>query len=340
MDNLSIWHYTADDYTSAAAWSADNNMVFVATAAGTLYALQAHSGELLYQKKAHNGVLAALATSGTALRLATAGHDGTVNLFHSQSGELLKTHKLGNFWVEHLQFSPNGKYFIAAGGKTVALFDTEGKLLWQYNEHKNTIANIDWSAHSHHFITSNYGTILFFNIKKAEPYETLQYKTSLISMRWSPDGKYIGAGTQDLKIHFWELPYEPQTDLEMSGYPTKVKHLSWSADSRYLASNCDTQIVVWNVSGKGPAGTQPQQLRRHNAKVNQVTYQNKGNLLLSGGEDGLVILWQPSQSTTPLYVGMAQGEISKVCWAYDNQKALLGTSSGDIALWDFSAWAS
>ncbi len=338
MDKLNLWNYIADEYLTAGGWSADGNLAFGGTASGTLFAFHAYTGELLYQKAAHKGSLTAIGTSSTAFRVATAGHDGKVNLYHAQTGELIKSHSLGKFWIEHLQFAPNGKHFIAAGGKTVALFDTEGKLLWQHDQHQNTVAAIDWSAHSHHFITANYGQIQFFNLKTSTPYDQLQYATSLVAVQWSPDGKYIGAGTQDLKIHFWELPYEPETDLQMSGYPTKVKHLAWSADSVYLASNCDKMIVIWNVSGKGPAGTKPIQLNRHLSKVTQLCYQKSNNLLLSGGEDGLVVLWQPSKTIQPLYVGMAQGEVSLLRWAADDSKALIGTAQGDIAVWDFSEW--
>jgi WD40 repeat protein len=338
MDKCKLWQFTTDEYITASAWSADGNTVFAGTAAGTLYAANTQNGEVFYYKSIHKGSLAVLDTSNLLHRIATGGHDGVVNVFNSQNGNLLVSHKLGNFWVEHLQFSPNGKHFIAAGGKKVVLFDAEGNLIWHFDQHKNTVSGLDWSAYSHHFITINYGMIQFFNLKTSEPYDTLQYKTSLITTKWSPDGKYIGAGTQDLKIHFWELPYEPDTDLEMSGYPTKVKCLSWSADSVYLASNCDNHIVIWNVSGNGPAGTQPVQVRRHMGKVTQLSYQKSRNLLLSGGEDGLIVLWQPAQNRNPLYVGMAAAEVSQLVWSPDDSKALVGTVQGDVEVWDFSGW--
>jgi len=336
MDKLSLWHHIVDDYVTASAWSNDNNMVFAGTAAGSLYGFLAHSGEQIFQHLAHKHGLTALDVSQSSHKLATCGQDGNVNLYHTLTGELLISHKLGNIWLEYLRFSPNGKHFIVAGGKTVALFDSEGTLLWKYDKHKNTVAAIDWSAHSHHFITSNYGTILFFNLKTAEPYEMLETSTSLVSLKWSLDGKYVGAGTQDLKIHFWELPYEPETDLEMAGYPIKVRYLSWSADSVYLASNCDNHLVIWNVSGAGPAGTQPMQLRRHVGKVSQLAYQHQGNKLISGGEDALLVLWQPSKNRNPLYVGITEAEVTTLHWSNDDTKIIVGTLQGDLQVWDLS----
>jgi WD40 repeat protein len=338
MDKLSLWHQDLDEYVMTSAWSHDGNMVFGGTAAGSLYAFHAYSGEQLFKHQAHKHSLTNLDISSTSHRLATCGQDGVVNIYNSLNGNLLISKKLGNIWLEYLKFSPNGKHFIVSGGKTVALFDNEGHLLWQYDQHHHTVAAIDWSAHSHHFITQNYGTVLFFNLKSPEPYETLTYPTSLISTKWSPDGKYIASGTQDFRIHFWELPYIPDTDLEMSGYPTKVKHLAWSSDSVHLATNCDTQIVVWNVSGTGPAGTKPLQLRRHVGKVSQLAYQKKENKLLSGGEDGLAILWKPSISTNPLYVGITDSEISHVAWSPDETKAILATLQGGFEVWDFGVY--
>jgi WD40 repeat protein len=336
MDKLCLWNQLLDDYVMATAWSNDGNMVFSGTSAGSLYGFNAFSGEQVFHHHAHKHSLTSLDTSSTALRLATCGQDGVVNLYNSLDGKLLVSKKLGNIWLEFLRFSPNGKNFIVAGGKTVALFDLDGNLLWRYDKHTHTIAAIDWSAHSHHFITLNYGIVLFFNLKTPEPYETLTYPTSLISTKWSANGKYIASGTQDLKIHFWELPYEPNTDLEMSGYPSKVRHISWSADSTYLATNCDNQIVIWNVSGKGPAGTKPLQMKRHVGKVTQLVYQKNENKLLSGAEDGLVVLWQPSRNTNPLYVGTTEAEVSYLSWSPDETKAIIGTLEGHLQVWDFS----
>ena len=43
----------------------------------------------------------------------------------------------------------------------------------------------------------------------------------------------------------------------MSGYSTKVRELSWHANSRFLATGGGPAVVVWDFSGKGPAGSKP-----------------------------------------------------------------------------------
>jgi WD40 repeat protein len=336
MDKLALWQITLDDYIISAAWSAQDDTVFVGTGSGKLYAVEVQSGKIIYEVTAHKNGLLSLAYSPQSQLVATGGQDGFCNFYDAKTGKLLHQHSFGRAWVEHLQAAPDGYHFLAGGGKSIVLFDAKGQVVWQYDDHKNTVAHIDWAKNSRVFITSNYGTIHIFDVMRDTPTETLQYATSLISLKWSPNLRFIAAGTQDAKIHFWELPYEPQTDLEMSGYTSKVKTLSWSADSVYLASNCDNHIIVWNTSGAGPAGTQPIQVRRHVGKVTQLAYRKTRNELLSGGEDALVVLWQPAQTKSPLYVGMTTAEVSCLTWSRNDQKALIGTAQGDVEIWDFS----
>jgi WD40 repeat protein len=94
--------------------------------------------------------------------------------------------------------------------------------------------------------------------------------------------------------------------------------------------------VIWNVSGAGPAGTQPIQLRRHVGKVSQLAYQHQGNKLVSGGEDALLVLWQPSKNRNPLYVGITEAEVTTLHWSNDDTKIIVGTLQGDLQVWDLS----
>ena len=63
-------------------------------------------------------------------------------------------------------------------------------------------------------------------------------------MAWSPDGKVLAHGNQDATVHFWYA--QTGTDLQMSGYPTKVRELGWDFTSRYLATGGGRMPCVWD----------------------------------------------------------------------------------------------
>ena len=87
---------------------------------------------------------------------------------------------------------------------------------------------------------------------------------------------------------FWYA--ESGRELHMSGYPSKVRELSWDFTGRFLATGGGDVICVWDCGGsKGPEGTTPKMLEGHGATVSAVAWQRRGFLLASGdGCDGIV----------------------------------------------------
>jgi len=68
----------------------------------------------------------------------------------------------------------------------------------------------------------------------------------------------------------------------MSGYESKVKHLSSDQNSRWLATGGGRDACIWDCAGEGPEGREPAML--HDAPVCAVAFQNAHNLLASAGE--------------------------------------------------------
>ena len=87
----------------------------------------------------------------------------------------------------------------------------------------------------------------------------------------SPDGRWLVSGNQDPSVHLW-IP-ETGIELHMSGYETKVKHLSYDHTSRWLATSGGREACIWDCSGDGPEGREPMMLP-HNARVVAVAFQH------------------------------------------------------------------
>jgi len=187
------------------------------------------------------------------------------------------------------------------------------------------IAALAWRPDSAGVATGCYNGAQLFRAKSGawEPrsYEELRWKGSIISLTWSPNGRYVAGGSQEETIQFWRLPYRTGEELFMSGYATKIRELAWDSGSRYLASGGGEIATVWDVSGKGPAGTKPKQLEGHADRITALTFQHRGPLLASGGADGRVFVWdfakaqrhrrelQPPSAIAALAIGAADGSV-------------------------------
>jgi len=130
--------------------------------------------------------------------------------------------------------------------------------------------------------------------------------------------------------------------LCMSGYPAKAKQLAWDRSARFLATSGSDVVTVWDVTGNGPAGKIPLQLAAHPADVSALAYQRRGDVLASGCESGVIILWNPARCPWPknkpaptdkhLRAGKLATAINQLRWSPDETRLAVGCQGGTVAL--------
>ena len=122
-------------------------------------------------------------------------------------------------------------------------------------------------------------------------------------------------------------------DLEMTGYPRKVRELSWDATSTYLATGGGHQITVWNCTGKGPAGSEPISFDLHADPLSSLAFQNRGPLLASACTGGMLALWFPGGLKRVLIQTKVNGGISQLAWAPNDRLIAAGGETGSVSVW-------
>ena len=151
-------------------------------------------------------------------------------------------------------------------------------------------------------------------------------------------------------IHFWEV--ETGMHQPMFGYKSKVSKMSWSSDSRFLATNDKENLVVWDCSQQdsadeelfplaflvnqksmvGPGGTAPILLKQHRGKINSLAFQQEGELLVSGDEEGKVHIWNLQKSKMPIESMDLDFPISKIVWSPEGQRIAIGGEDGTVSI--------
>ena len=123
------------------------------------------------------------------------------------------------------------------------------------------------------------------------------------------------------------------SDLHMSGYPTKVRELSWDFTGRFLATGGGPGVCVWDCAGKGPEGTTPKMLEGQAGTLTCVAWQRRGFLVASGDDAGRVCLYQPA-NRTPLVGGATFDgtDISALAWSPDDKRLAVGSGAGKVGL--------
>ena len=285
------WTATISDHVIDLAWSPDGRYIAAASVLGPVTIFEGHRQAVIHAFKGHEFGTMSIAWHPDSKVLASAGQDGKIRLWDITSGEA--THSLdgGAAWVEHLSWSGGEKPILAsAAGRKLKLWNIVGDLVREYPDHQSTISGLQWKPHVTQLASIAYGGVTLWDPQHSEAIRRLEWRGSSLVIAWSPDGKHIATGDQDSTVHFWIMA--TGEDLQMSGYLTKVRELSWDATSRYLATGGGQEVTVWDCSGRGPAGTKPITLSGHQDFLSVVRFQHRGKLLASGCADGLVYVWQ------------------------------------------------
>ena len=331
------WTATISDHVIDLAWSPDGKYIAAASVLGPVTIFEGHRRGIIHAFKGHEFGTMSIAWRPDSKVLASAGQDGKIRLWDMASGEA--THSLdgGAAWVEHLAWSGGKKPILAsAAGRKLKLWNAVGELVREYPDHQSTIAGLQWKPRARQLASIAYGGVTLWDPQQSEAIRRLEWRGSSLVIAWSPDGKHIATGDQDSTVHFWIMA--TGEDLQMSGYLTKVRELSWDATSRYLATGGSQEVTVWNCSGPGPAGTRPLTLSGHQDFLSVVRFQHRGKLLASGGADGRVYVWQLRGRISSLAVHEATltAGVTNLVWSPNDQYIAVGDESGGVSVFSIS----
>ncbi|MBI5426338.1 MAG: WD40 repeat domain-containing protein [Opitutae bacterium] len=344
MNFAKHWAATLDDYAIDLAWSPDGSLLAAASAAGGISLYDAATGAVKHTLTGHEDGANCLAWSPSGDVLASGGQDGCVRFWSAATGAQTAEAKLGNAWVEHLVWTTSAQpsalgaqlLFAAAGRKLLAL-RADGSTAHAFPDAPKTIAALAASPSLNSqpstlnspvlLAAACFGHVSLWNTADFTAHKEFSYGNAIYALTWSPDRRWLVAGCHDNAVHLWA----PAEDLElhMSGYETRLKELSFSHDSKWLATGGGRDACVWDCSGAGPEGREPLMLP-HNNRVVAVAFQNSHGLLASGSAEGEFSLWAPARKN-PLFAEVKMpSAATKFAWRGDDALLAVGTAKGQL----------
>ncbi len=324
------WRTDIGGYVSDLAFSPDGKSVAAASVEGPVRILDV-SGTVRHGLDGHSFGTTTLSWRPDSRSLASSGQDGKVRLWEAVRGEEKAALDGGSAWVEKVAFSPDGRFLVSTAGRGLRMWRPDGTLLWESLDHGSTVADVAWQpGSSKELVCAAYGGLTLYRPSNPEPTRRFRWQGSTLVIAWSPNGKHIATGDQDATVHFWTVG--SGEDLQMWGYPTKVRELSWNSTSRYLATGGGPLVTVWDCSGKGPSGTKPISLEAHEGLVGALAFQRRGSLLASAGEDGLVALWKVGTEGSLAASENVGSPVSGISWSPDEQFLAAGCEDGTVAV--------
>lgn len=325
-----------DDFVLDCAWSPDGRQIAVAGGEGKVALGALDGGQLALQVLGEHllGTLA-LAWQPHGQRFATAGQDRHIALWDADGRELLRF-KAGNLPTQALAWSPDGGTLASAAGRVVTLWDSNGVRKHDFAPATSTPAALAFDRPGTDLGVALNGEIAVHRAGNGR-YETRRYKwpAACLTVNFSGNGRFLASGMADGTLHFWNR--SSGKDSQMRGYDGKVTLVSWSDNSRYLATCTGNEVVLWDFSGRGPEGTRPVVLSGHTDRVDAFAWQPGGDHFVTGGRDWRVTLWRPGKINQPLDVQMVDGEVSAARWSPDGKHVAVGERQGRVTIFELAA---
>lgn len=329
-----IWAKELDDYVRQVYFILDGLFVLAVTSGGKAYAFSKAGNSRLFSRQIHNGAIVGSAVSQQYKALATGGEDGRFVLSDLQSGAIKYEFYAEGKWVEHVACSPDGKLIAFSYGSNVKIISIDGQVYDTILLSKNTVSALAWHLDGNTLAIGLFGGVHLYSVDAKGLNQFLPWKNAVVSLTISPDKRFVCSGTQDCQVHIWPLPYHPDDGLAMSGFPNKVKHLHWHHEGSALATNSGKMVVVWDFSGIGPGGKEPDMLKGHFLNITALAFQHHNDLLVSGDEGGLLFFFCPKISSHSDYIVNVQDAVSSLCWSPDDRFVLVGTAGGGLFMID------
>jgi WD40 repeat protein len=314
------------DWVRALSWSGDGTRVAAACADGAVVVAPAHgatgadSDASVVHEHPGGALAVAYSAGGT---LASGGEDGRLVV----DGRVWEE---GAGWVEHVAWRGDGGLLAATRRRQVSLWSPAGVCTGAPPALPATVACIDWHPRGVVLAAGSYGGVRLLRGGDAREADRLEWTGSVLALAFSPDGVRLAHGNQDASVHFWEL--RRKRELEMTGYPFKVRELAWSGDGRWLATGGSDVVTVWDFAGRGPRGSRPRELERHEERLVALAFQPSGRLLASTAADGLVCLWDVAHDDLPLASAALEAAATCLRWSPDGRRLAVGTTDGTLAV--------
>ncbi len=266
--------------------------------------------------------------------------DGAGVLVGTDNGELLRIDgkdvsvlaTASRDWIEHIAVHDNAGLRAFVARRTLVVLDAEGDERIREDDHPSTISGISFSPDGKWIAASHYGGVTVWDISggTSEPVR-LTWHGSHTAVAWSPCGTFIVTAMQDREVHCWR--WGDKKGMRMSGYPSKIRSLSWTADGRYVAASGADTVTSWDCSGKGPSGKPPLEFGYvYDGTVMQVAAHPADKVIAGGYSDGTVMIGNIEQETAMIARPGGGAAVVGLAWTPDGRSLVSADADGVLAM--------
>jgi WD40 repeat protein len=283
------------------------------------------SGEVS-QTPVHSGGILCAVSDG--VRIVMGGDDGKVVALDAKGAVTLLATDAKRRWIDNAALHPDGAFAWSAG-KTA--FIRSGKGDEKSFDAPSTVGGLAFAPKGLRLAVAHYnGVSLWFPNMTAKP-EVLEWAGSHLGVVFSPDNKFLVTTMHEPALHGWRLA--DARHMRMTGYPGRVRSMSWSAGGKALATSGADAVIMWPFASKdGPMGKEPAMLAPLQARVAVVACHPKQDILAAGYSNGTVLMVRLHDGAEILVRRNGPAPVAALAWNAKGTLLAFAAEDGDAGL--------
>jgi WD40 repeat protein len=274
----------------------------------------------------HSGAVLSVAADGN--RVVMGGDDGKLVALNRNGEVALLVTDPKRRWIDNVALHPDGAVAWSVG-KTA--FVRSGKAEDKSFEVPSTVGGLAFAPKGIRLAIAHYNGVTLWFPNMAANAEVLEWAGSHLAVTFSPDNKFLVTAMHEPALHGWRLA--DSRHMRMTGYPGRVRSMSWSAGGKGLATSGAETMIVWPFGSKdGPMGKEPAMLAPLQARVTVVACHPKQEVVAAGYSNGTILMVRLTDGAEILVRRNGAEPVSALAWNAKGTVLAFAAADGDAGL--------
>jgi WD40 repeat protein len=279
-------------------------------------------------------------------KMLASGADDALVLIWDQHGTVQVQKKQAGA-VHSVSWSPNGQQLaVGAANQVMILNPLNGATLARPAQiHTAAVTTLAWSSQHPELLISgalDKRAVIWNTTSYAPQTIFTRHTTAIESASWASDGQTVATSSHGGVVRVWNAENGQQAHGFFMDAQIPMRAVSFASSGRQLAvGGDDGSVRLWDglvcqQQKQNGFGTQcvdlPQRLHAHQGHVRALAWSPDARFLATGGDDGMLAIWYPSQSQTPLLKVSHNAPLLALAWSGDGNH--VATASGNsVTIW-------
>eukprot|EP00049_Salpingoeca_infusionum_P007482 m.121976 g.121976 ORF g.121976 m.121976 type:complete len:2507 (+) comp13714_c0_seq1:761-8281(+) len=225
---------------------------------------------------------------------------------------------------------PDGKHIVTGGGDSCVRVWSATSLKERnfLSDHSDVVTTVAYSPDSEFLASASLDAKIY--IWHTTTYQRTaaldSHENGVTALSFSSDSRRMASGSLDLSVIVWALPsFEPQFSIRTQRYSrSTIFNLdNTHIFSAYARSMQITKLPTHYFASTSPAGY-----------ITCLVFDKNGTTIATGGEDGIVRIWEREGLKSVGVLNDHQNHVSAVAFSPDGRTIVSGSHDKTIKVWD------